>query len=415
MTIYEKRLAGVMSHVKKGHNKFFMGNRMTNDMMPVTQNSPSTGETYSGKTRNTTKKEEIVYFKPTLSKKDIKSVMECMVSDEISCGQVALNYEKEVAAAFEVKHAAGVSSHTAAYHLAILACNIEPGENVVLSSVGPLAALDGVAHAGAETILADIDRKGFHPSEETLLEKINEKTAAIILSYPYGAYHDYGTLRDKIREKNTNRAKPILIIEDISYIAGMEVSGSYVGTLGDIAIAGLHEDMLMTIGKGALLLTDSKELYSTIKDRRMHGGNRPYRVRFDYSITDYQAAMGSEQLGQLPAVLERRRLMGRKYIETIQSNRQLSSGFVHPDFDAFGAFPVTSSKPLDYIQRYFKSLQIGARRTLAFGPLHGMMGLDAKEFPNTERFYERSLLIPLYPNLSKVGIERILSSLKGFY
>jgi dTDP-4-amino-4,6-dideoxygalactose transaminase len=110
------------------------------------------------------------------------------------------------------------------------------------------------------------------------------------------------------------------VIEDISHVIGHEFDGRQAGSEADIAIAGLNEDHLMTIGKGAVVLTDSHNLFSIIKDLRVQGGNRPYRVRFDYAITDYQAAMGAEQLG-IFAIIERRRRMGVLYNEAIKNSR----------------------------------------------------------------------------------------------
>lgn len=358
---------------------------------------------------------EIAYTKPTLSKNDIKSVMECMVSDEISHGKIVDNYEKEFAGVFEVGYSISTSSLTSAYHLTLMAMGLTPEDEVLIPSTAPLAALDAINQIGAKVCLADIDRSGFHPSDETLVNLIKEETRVIILTYPFGAFHGYQELRTKVDEINRSSKKKIMLLEDISYIAGIEYSGSYVGTTSDAVIVGLHDDMLMTIGKGAMVLTNSKTIFSAARDLRMHGGNRPYRVRYDYAITDYQAAMGGEQLGQLSAVLDRRRRMGAKYLETMVPLKQLSSGFRHPEYDAFGAFPVLSDKPFEYVQRFFRSLQIGTRRTLQFGPLHGMLGMPAADFPNTERLYERGILIPLYPNLTKGGLERIVNALKGFY
>ncbi len=358
---------------------------------------------------------EIVYTKPTLSKNDIKSVMECMVSDEISFGRIVGNYEKEFAGVFEAGHAISTSSLTSAYHLALMAMGVTAEDEVILPSTAPLAALDAINQIGAQVSLVDIDRTGFHPSDEAIINLLKEETRVIILTYPYGAFHGYQELRQHIDERNRSARRNTWLLEDISYIAGIEYSGSYVGTAGDAAIVGLHDDMLMTTGKGAMILTDSKSIYSAARDLRMHGGNRPYKVRYDYTITDYQAAMGIEQLGQLSAVLDRRRKMGQKYLEVMAPLKHLNSGFRHPDFDAYGAFPLLVEKPLDYMQRYFQSLHIGTRRTMQFGPLHGMLGLPASDYPNTERLYDRGIMIPLYPNLTKAGLDRIVNALKGFY
>jgi dTDP-4-amino-4,6-dideoxygalactose transaminase len=357
----------------------------------------------------------IAYLKPTISKGDIKSVLESMISNEISYGQTARTYEKEFAETFEVQFALSTLSLTSAYHLSFLSFEVNAEHEIILSSNSSLAALDAIYQVDAKPALVDIQKNSFHPADETILNKINEKTKVIVLSYPYGSFNDYENVKTSVAELNKSRKSKIFIIEDISYIIGAENNGHYVGLDSDLSIAGLHEDMLMTIGKGAMILTNHKTTYSILKDRRMHGGSKVYRPRFDYGIADYQAAMGLEQLGHLNAVLERKRKIGEKYLDAIRQNQGLETFFKQPKIDTFGAFAVVSQKPLEHIQKYFNSLQIDTARTIPFGPLHDNLGLSPLEFPNTTRLFERGLLLPVYAGLGRISIERIMSSIKGYY
>jgi len=357
----------------------------------------------------------IAYLKPTISKGDIKSVLESMISNEISYGQTARTYEKEFAETFEAQYALSTISLTSAYHLGLLSFEVGAEDEVIVASNASLAALDAIFQVGATPALVDIQKNSFHPSGETILNKINEKTRVIVLSYPYGAFYDYDTLKVSVAELNKSRKNKISIIEDISYIIGAENNGQYVGFDADLSIAGLHEDMLMTIGKGAMIMTNNKTVYSILKDRRMHGGSKIYRPRFDYGIADYQAAMGLEQLGHLNAIIERKRKIGEKYLEVIRQNSGLETYFKNPRIDTFGAFAVVSQKPLEHIQKYFNSLQIDTARTIPYGPLHDNLGLSPLEFPNTTRLFERGLLLPVYASLGRVSIERIMASIKGYY
>ncbi|MDH4199701.1 MAG: DegT/DnrJ/EryC1/StrS aminotransferase family protein [Spirochaetia bacterium] len=361
------------------------------------------------------KESGIAYFKPTISKNDIKSVLESFVSDEISFGQTARTYEKEFGETFEFSYALSTTSLNSAYHLSLLSLDIKTGNEVILASNAPLSALDAIYQTGAEPVLVDIQKNSFHPSQESIIHKITENTRAVVLSYPYGSFYDYQDLKKAIAGLGRSSKEKIYIFEDISYIIGSEFNGSYVGTDADVTIAGLHEDMLMTIGKGAMVMTANKNLYAILKDRRMHGSNKVYRPRFDYGIADYQAAMGLEQLGHLNAVIERKRKIGEKYIEVVMQNNGLETCFKSARVDTYGAFPIIAQKPVEHIQKYFNSLQIETSRTIPFGPLHDMIGLNVLDYPNTARLFERGLLLPIYPGLSRTNIERIMASIKGYY
>lgn len=137
-------------------------------------------------------------------------------------------------------------------------------------------------------------------------------------------------------------------------------------------------------------------------------------MRFDYAITDYQAAMGMEQLGNLAAIIERRRRIGVLYKEAIEKSR-LKTYFTNAEADVCASFPVIAETDIEHTQRYFASLHIETRRIFPNGPLHQIMGLNTLDFPNAERLYQRSLLLPLYPMLNKPSVEKITAAIRGFY
>ena len=75
---------------------------------------------------------------------------------------------------------------------------------------------------------------------------------------------------------------------------GTDIEAKYLGNDADTAILGLNKEMPATIGKGALFF-DSKTVHQNLKEIRNEGYQKPYKVRYDYSITDYQAAMGQNK------------------------------------------------------------------------------------------------------------------------
>lgn len=362
------------------------------------------------------KHQTIQYLRPTLSRNELKSVLESLVQEEVSFGQGVLNFEKAFARTFDFNHAAAVDSYTSAFHLAFLAADLGKDDEIVMPVSAPLAVLDAAGYTGARPVLVDLAKDSFHPDVDVLLAAVTERTKAIFIPYVFGSYKDFRSLYEKLEAAGLrkNKDRYICVIEDISHMIGHEFNGRHAGADADIAIAGLNEDHLMTIGKGGVVLTDSHNLFAVIKDLRVQGGNRPYRMRFDYAITDYQAAMGLEQLGNLAAIIERRRRMGVLYNEAIGHSR-LQSYFSIPDADVCGSFPVIGEANIEHMQRYFSSLQIETRRVFPNGPLHQVMGLNPLDFPNTERLYQRGVLLPLYPMLNKAAVEKITAAIRGFY
>jgi perosamine synthetase len=364
----------------------------------------------------TNKRQPIQYLRPTLSRNELKSVLESLVLEEVSFGQGVVNFERAFARTFDFQHAAAVDSYTSAFHLALLAAEVTSEDEVLIPVTAPLSLIDAIHYIGARTVLVDIAKESFHCDLDKFYEAISEKTKVIFLPYSFGSYKDFGPLYERIDSAGLRKGKErkLRVIEDISSVIGHEFQGQQPGSQSDIAIAGLNEDHLMTIGKGAVVLTDSNNLFATIKDLRVQGGNRPYRIRFDYAITDYQAAMGLEQLGNLSAMIERRRRMGVLYKEAIAQSR-LKSYFSAAEYDVCSGFPVICEADIEHIQRYFSSLQIETRRVFPNGPLHHIMGLSPMDFPNAERLFQRGLLLPLYPMLNKAAVEKITAAIRGFY
>lgn len=362
------------------------------------------------------KSQPIQYMRPTLSRNELKSVLESLVLEEVSAGQGVQNFEKTFARTFDFQHATAVDSYHSAFHLALMAVELQKDGEIIMPISTPISVFDAVSYVGAQVVLVDLAKDSFHTDIDVILSKITERTKAIYLPYTFGAYKDFTSLYAKLEEKGLrkNNENKVRIIEDISHVVGHEIHGRQPGADADIAIAGLNEDHLMTIGKGALVMTDSHNLHALIKDMRVQGGTRPYRPRYDYAITDYQAAMGLEQLGNLSAMIERRRRMGVLYNEALE-NSKLQTYFRTPEADVCGSFPVVADADVAHTQRYFSSLQIETRRIFPNGPLHHLMALNPLDFPNGEKLYQRGVLLPLYPMLNKAAVEKITAAIRGFY
>jgi len=367
-------------------------------------------------TQKTYKNNGIVYSKPTLTKKEVQSVMECLVTDHIAFGSIAENFEKEAAKSFDFKKSLSVISYTSAYHLSFLSLEIEKEkeDEVIISANAPVEILDALGYLDIEPIIVDVARDGFLPSSEQIIEQITDKTKCIVLNYSFGAFYDYEELREYIEEKNKlkNKNEKIKIIEDLSFIIGHEHKGRFIGADADIAIVGMNKDMIMTIGKGALLLTDSTKYYATAKDLRMQKSSKTYRIRYDYTITDMNAAIGLEQLGQLSSILDRRRKIGVSYKEALKTSK-IESYFNSAGLDSFGAFPIVVNTSQKHALKYFQSLRIEVKKVQE--PLHHFLDLPNGDFINAEKLYNKGLLIPIYPYLTKKNIERMIGSLRAFY
>ena len=138
-------------------------------------------------------------------------------------------------------------------------------------------------------------------------------------------------------------------------------------------------------------------------------------AKLDCNLIDYQAALGIEQIGKLGVLVERKRKIAHVYLQSVSQTLEIESYFANPEEDSFSRFPIIIPK-LSYEEanRYFKSLQVGTHR-IHEQPIHKILELEASEFPNAERMFQKGHCLPIYPNLTKDNIQRIATSLRRIY
>lgn len=387
---------------------------------------------------NEKKPKPIEAHRPTLSKQELESVLDCLIQDRLGQGDITRRFERGFAHAFGYKHVLAVNSLAAAYHLSYLTLGMQPGDVVVMSALSPVQAMDAVRYVGAEPVVIDVARGSFHPDPAALLEKIDELIAASPPVAPatvavepvssgdpgaeevtaaveegrkifYVYDHTFGSVSAIVPE--TLQERGVKIVEDFTGLVGSDREGEYFGKSGHVGVCGLSEYDLLTTGNGAVIVTQDPKLYKALHGYRYGGKRTAGSIAFDYGLEDFQAAMGLDQLSRLGVTLARRKKIAQKYLETLRTTKH-ETYFKNTGTDAYLRFPVLINKSNEEVLRYFASLQIGVGRAVE-PPLHHVLGRARLEFPNAERIYQKAVAIPIYPALTANNVERIAMSLRG--
>lgn len=352
--------------------------------------------------RSLKKKQEIEFSKPTLSREDLENVLECLVEDHLSTGEIVEKFEKVFQSTFKFKNTISINSLTSAYHLALLTLKIGQGDKVILSTFAPRNALDAIFMVGAEPVLVDLDKESFHIAKRGVVEKISPEVKAVILDHNFGALINI----------RSYQLENVQIIEDFSEAIGADSEDIPVGKQSDISICALNVNQIITTGNGAMICTADNDIAKEIRFYKL-GNKNKLSVgvpKYDYNLIDYQAALGIEQLSKLGVLIERKRKIAQIYLQSLIA-KNVSTWFKRPAEDQFNRFPLIVSSPFDEVERYFQSLHIGTMRT-AEEPLHRILELSNSDFPNGEKLYQRGHCIPIYPNLTRDNILRISNSIK---
>ncbi len=342
---------------------------------------------------------KIVLNKPTITRDDLEGVLDCLIKDELVAGSTVKNFESAIANLTEVKYSLAANSLTSAYHLAFTALQINNNSEVIIPSFFNHAPLSALQLCRGNAVLVDNDENSLFPSIDRIKEKITEKTKCIVAGHSFGFHYDI----DKLTQLN------IPVIEDISHSIGTEVNEIPAGKRGAFAVASFAPAMILTTGNGGMVLTNNSKHYSLMRDKR---GIKEDTLHLDYTMTDFQAAMGLTQLSKLKKFLKRRREIANIYYGSLRhtSHRPLAP---YSDSFAYQSFPVLFDAFNDKIQKYWKKNGVEVVRPVQ-NPLHSLLGKSGKEYPNSDRMSKKLFTLPVYPTLTKKEIEKISKSLSSF-
>jgi len=341
------------------------------------------------------KKEIIPHSRPTIGKEEIEAVSRVVASGRIARGREVEAFESEFSRKIGVKYAAAVSSGTAALHLALIALGTTVGDEVIMPSYVCTALLNAANYTGATPVIADIDRVTLNIDPVDVETRITQHTKAIIVPHMFGRVADMDRLN----------GLGVPVIEDCAQAPGSRYKKHMAGSMGSAAIFSFYATKMMACGEGGMIVSDSKEVLDRVRQYREYDNRDTYCVRYNYKMTDIQAAMGRQQLKKLVNFIARRREIAGVYTEAFS---QLGFQLPHDgDGHVYYRYVIKVKQGVD---RWIDSMQnegVCCAKPV-FKPLHDY--LDAKGCPTAESIFNQALSIPLFPTLSDTEVQRVVTA-----
>ena len=338
----------------------------------------------------------IPHSRPTLGKEEARAVAAVIESGNIAEGEVVHRFENAFAEKFGVRHAVATSSGTAALHLILLSMGIGPNDEVIIPSYVCTALLHAVRYIRARPILAEIDPVTYNIDPDDVQKRITTRTKAIIVPHMFGLAADL----DKLLKLD------VPIIEDCAQAVGGTYRKKPLGTFADAAIFSFYATKMMATGEGGMVTSSSIELIERIRDLKTYDEKEADKVRYNYKMTDVQAAIGEVQLGRLDDFIDRRKSIAHQYINSLKSlNIKLpeeNSEHIHY------RFVVGLEADCDSFIRILSQKGIGCARPV-FLPIHRHLKLDG--YPRTDHIWKTALSIPIYPSLSNNHVKRLITEI----
>lgn len=403
------------------------------------------------------------YGKQSISLRDIWEVIKVLRSPFLTQGPKVKEFEKALCDYVGVKYCVVVANGAAALHLAMLSLGLKQGDEVITSPNTFVASANSILYAGGTVKFADIEESTANIDSEEIKQQITSKTKAIIPVHFAGQSCDMENIDALAKEHN------LFVVEDAAHAIGSEYKGHKVGSCkySDMTIFSFHPVKTITSGEGGAITTNNSELYEKLLMLRTHGitkdpnkftrNDGPWyyeqqALGFNYRLTDIQCALGISQLKRIDKFIQRRReivdfykkefagddrfsfLEEKEYskaafhlcpilinFDLISSLREKIAVRGSPEHSR-GVEPYEREKAFNFNllkKEIFAKLQAhGLHLQVLYIPVHTQpfyqkLGFKFGDFPKSEKYYQKTIALPLYPSLTNSDLKHIVKVFKN--
>ncbi len=372
--------------------------------------------------------------RPTLGEEEAAAARRAILSGWVVQGPEVEAFEKEFAALVGAPLAVACSSGTAALHLALLALDLQPGDEVITVSSSFIATANAVRYVGATPVFVDVELETGNLDPNLLEAAITHRTRAILTVHQLGMPCNLGRILALADQHH------LPVVEDAACAIGSEISldqGLWepIGRpRGRLATFSFHPRKVLTTGDGGMVTGRDPEIMARLARLRTHAmslstaeRHGAAKVRFEqypevgynYRLSDIQGAVGREQLKRLPGLVAARRRLAAHYREGLSGHPRLilprEPDFARSNWQSFWII-LKDESPLSQVELMQALLGQGihTRRGVMCAhrePAYRNLPL-LRPLPVSELLQDRSIILPLYPELTEEDQERVIATLK---
>lgn len=381
----------------------------------------------------------IPFSKVTIAGNESVYINEVLASGWLTTSSKALKFEELFAQYLGAKYACAVNSCTSALHLAVEATGIASGDKILVPSLTFTASAEIIRYMGADPVFMDVEYGTGLISPSILKEYISKHAdiKALILVH-FGGQAPTMTTSDKEGIIDICQKNSIVVIEDAAHAFPAKSGGRYTGTFGKAGCFSFYANKTITTGEGGMLVTDDDAIYERVKVMRLHGINRDIWSRFTdkslsweydvvapgfkYNMPDINAAVGLAQLEKASHFRNERQRCAAYYMQELKdiSSLDLPVCLGSPEDHAWHLFPVIIKPEAPVSRNGFMELMAkkGIGTSVHYKPLHRMKyykeayNLNDSDFPNTERIWQGTVSLPIYPGLNRQELEYICQTIR---
>jgi perosamine synthetase len=368
---------------------------------------------------------------PVTGQEEWEATREPLMNGWLTSGPKVREFEQRFAERHQVKHAMAVTSATTALHLALVALEVGPGDEVIVPAFTWVSTANVVLYCGAKVVFVDVDPLTFNLDPKDLERRITSNTKAIIPVHLFGLCADM----DEIKRI----AGDIPLIEDGACAAGAGYKGKPAGSLGTIGCFSFHPRKSITTGEGGMITTNDDQLAeimgmlrnhgASISEEQRHHGPRPYILPdfnilgFNYRMTDLQGAVGVVQLKKLDQFIDEREKWAAWYRENLAEipwlrTPQYTSEYKH-GWQSYVTFvneslaPYSRNEIMEKLQQKGISTRPGTHAVHMLNFYKEKYKLNPSDFPGAQAVNDFSMSIPLHNRMEPEDYKYVVEVFKS--
>jgi perosamine synthetase len=359
---------------------------------------------------------------PLLAGRELEYVTRAVSAGWISSsGGYVKEFEQAFAKYLDVPCAVTTTSGTAALHLALVAANIGPGDEVIIPSFTMIATAFAVCYTGAKPVFVDAEAATWNIDCAQIEPKLSQRTKAILPVHVYGHACDMDAIAGIAEARN------LLVIEDAAEAIGSRYNGKPCGALGDLACFSFFANKLVTTGEGGMVVARDERFAERLRYYKNLcfpvNGPRRYThedIGFNYRMPNVLAAIGLAQLERADFYLECRRKNAARYDERLRGQRGIKTPPNLPyTLNSYWMYGILIEDDFgvsrDQVMRGLAEAGIDTRSffvSMHRQPALAKYGCDVSgEYPVTDELARKGLYLPSGSGLSEADLDRTVDTL----
>jgi dTDP-4-amino-4,6-dideoxygalactose transaminase len=354
---------------------------------------------------------QYAYLKPELD----KAVINVLTHGRFILGPEVAELEKQIAAYCKTKYAIGVASGTDALMVALHACGVGPGDEVITSNFSFFASAGVIARLGATPVFVDIEPDSYNIDPKLLEKAITKKTKVIMPVHLFGQMADMDPITEIAKKHG------LKVIEDGAQSIGAEYKSRPCGSIGDLGCFSFFPSKNLGAGGDAgIITTDNEELYELCRILREHGQKPQYYHRiigYNSRLDTIQAAMLLVKLPYLRKWSEKRIEHAKRYDKEFAGTPGVTTPRVTPysTFHIYNQYTLASPKR----KAIFEGLRAAGIGTAIYYPVPFHMqdcfkylGYTPDQFPHSTKAGDEVYSIPIYPEMTDQEQTEVIATVK---